>query len=244
MGQSLQKLHAKKVLVADLVGPQGQAHPLGQWLADQLSETLSRDYPSLQVIHRPSARPFSSDEPAFIPSANNDVAKAQSAARDWAHRLGANAVITGVFGSVSQGVAIALSAQSSTGEGLMLAEEWGTVPVSDTITALSREPLPSVSPDVPAAGRNGFGTPECIYCPAPDYTDPARKDKLQGVVMLQLTVTADGRPTDIYVWKSLEGGLGAKAVKVIKTWKFKPALGPDGKPAAVTTLIEVTFRLY
>lgn len=94
------------------------------------------------------------------------------------------------------------------------------------------------------AGRNGFGAPECIYCPVPGYTDPARKDKLQGTVMLQLTITADGRPTDIYVWKSLGGGLDAQAVKVISTWKFKPALGPDGKPAAVTTPVEVTFHLY
>jgi len=244
MGQSLQKLHSKRVIVADFTGPRGEANPVGRWLADQLSESLRAGFPALRVIDRPAPRPFSSYEPAPIATANSDLGKAQSAARAWAHRLGANTVVTGMFASVSPGVAISLKAQRSTGEGMTIAEEWGVVPVSDVISALSREPLPSLSPDVPTAGRNGFGIPECIYCPAPGYTDPARKDKVQGTVALQVTITADGLPTDIYVWKSLGGGLGAQAVKVISTWKFKPALGPDGKPAAVTTPIEVTFHLY
>lgn len=244
MGQALQNLHSKRVIVADFTGPHGEANPVGRWLADQLSESLSTGFPALKVIDRPAPRPFSSDEPAPIASGDNNLEKAKSAARDWAHRLGANFVITGMFASVSQGVAISLKAQSSSGAGMELAEEWAVVPVSDAMSALSREPLPSLFPNVPTAGRNGFGAPECIYCPAPGYSDRARKDKVQGTVVLQLTITADGRPTNIYVWKSLGGGLDAQAVKVISTWKFKPALGPDGKPAVVTTPIEVTFHLY
>jgi hypothetical protein len=29
----------------------------------------------------------------------------------------------------------------------------------------------------------------------------------------------------------------------VKTWRFRPAKGPDGKPAAVVQTIEVEFRL-
>jgi hypothetical protein len=29
----------------------------------------------------------------------------------------------------------------------------------------------------------------------------------------------------------------------VKTWRFRPAVGPDGKPAAVMQTIEVEFRL-
>jgi protein TonB len=38
-------------------------------------------------------------------------------------------------------------------------------------------------------------------------------------------------------------GLEEKAVEAVKQWRFKPALGPSGKPVAVVVPIEVTFRL-
>jgi outer membrane biosynthesis protein TonB len=34
------------------------------------------------------------------------------------------------------------------------------------------------------------------------------------------------------------------AIAAVRTWRFKPALGPDGKPVTVNAPIEVTFRLY
>src|SRR5207253_1301690 len=43
------------------------------------------------------------------------------------------------------------------------------------------------------AGLNGVGSPMCIYCPQPEYSDEARKAKYQGTVLLDVTVTADGR---------------------------------------------------
>jgi protein TonB len=38
-------------------------------------------------------------------------------------------------------------------------------------------------------------------------------------------------------------GLEDKAIEAVKNWRFKPALGPNGKPVATLTPIEVTFRL-
>ena len=57
-------------------------------------------------------------------------------------------------------------------------------------------------------------------------------------------ITADGRATDIHVAKGLGLGLDEKAVEAVRTWRFRPALGPDGKPASVRQTIEVTFHLY
>jgi TonB family protein len=244
IGEELKNLHVRSVIVADLTGPQGQAHPVGKWLADQLSHDLAASFPALEVLDRPRPQPFSSEDASSAVPGMTNLAKAQSAARDWARRLGANVVITGIFADVGQGIGISLKALNSSDAGLLLAEEWGAVPTSDIISDLSADPLPSISPRVPTAGRNGFGIPECIYCPAPVYTDQARRQKLIGAVVLQVTVTADGKPTSIYIWKSLGGGLDAQAVKVVSTWKMKPATGPDGKPAAVTTPIELTFGLY
>ncbi len=94
------------------------------------------------------------------------------------------------------------------------------------------------------AGVNGVGTPTCIYCPDPLYSDEARKAKYQGTVVLYVIITADGRAVDIHVAKGPGLGLEEKAIEAVRTWRFKPALGPNGRPVAVSIPIEVTFRLF
>ncbi len=95
----------------------------------------------------------------------------------------------------------------------------------------------------PGAGTNGYGEPTCLFCPSPAFSDEAVKAKYQGVVTLQVVVTPDGRATNIRVIKGLGVGLDEKAIEAVRGWRFNPARGPDGRPAAVTALIEVTFRL-
>ena len=94
------------------------------------------------------------------------------------------------------------------------------------------------------AGVNGVGSPECIYCPPPPYSDDARRAKYMGSVVLQITVTPDGRAVNISIVKDPGMGLGEKAVEAVRTWKFRPAAGPSGKIIPVMIDIEVTFHLY
>ena len=94
------------------------------------------------------------------------------------------------------------------------------------------------------AGVNGVGVPVCLYCPIPQYSDEARKAKYQGTVVLQVTITTDGRAVNISVVKGPGLGLEEKAIEAVKGWKFKPAVGPNGKIVPTLVPIEVTFRLY
>lgn len=96
---------------------------------------------------------------------------------------------------------------------------------------------------VPYAGGCDYGSPSCVYCPDPKYSDAARQVKFMGTVIVQLIVNADGRPSDIVVIKDPGMGLGEKAVEAVRTWQFRPALGPNRKPAATRINIEVQFRL-
>jgi periplasmic protein TonB len=96
----------------------------------------------------------------------------------------------------------------------------------------------------PNAGTGGYGTPQCLYCPRADYSDEAMKVKVQGVVELIAVITPDGKVTDVHVAKGLGLGLDEKAIEAVRTWRLKPALGPDGRPASVRQIIEVTFQLY
>ena len=102
------------------------------------------------------------------------------------------------------------------------------------------------SPDKLAAtraGANGVSVPKCIYCPPPQFTDEARVAHVQGSVLLEVTVTEEGRAENISVLKRAGYGLDENAIDAVSKWQFKPALGPNGHPLRTTVPIEVTFRL-
>jgi protein TonB len=92
-------------------------------------------------------------------------------------------------------------------------------------------------------GSNGVGFPTCDYCPDAKYSEEARKAKFQGVVLLQVIVAADGHATNIEVVRGPGLGLEEQAVAAVKTWRFKPALGPGRVPVATRVEIEVQFHL-
>ena len=94
------------------------------------------------------------------------------------------------------------------------------------------------------AGVNGVGSPVCIYCPLPEYSDEARKAKYQGSVTLDVLVTTDGRVMDPRVIKGPGLGLEEKAIAQVRNWKLKPAIGPSGKPVNARVIIEVAFRIF
>ena len=95
----------------------------------------------------------------------------------------------------------------------------------------------------PSAGTNGYGDIVCIYCPPPTFSDEAVETKMQGTVLVQVTVTPDGRASDIHVLKGLSMGLDEKVIEAVRTWRFKPSTGPNGRPTTAVTNIEVGFRL-
>jgi protein TonB len=97
--------------------------------------------------------------------------------------------------------------------------------------------------DIFRPGANGVGYPTCDYCPDAKYSEEARKAKFQGVVVLQVIVSRDGRATNIQVVKGPGLGLEEQAIAAVQTWRFKPALGPNHLPVATEIDVEVNFRL-
>lgn len=105
------------------------------------------------------------------------------------------------------------------------------------------EPITIDGTPVFRAGQKGIGYPSCLYCPEPQNTEDARKANFQGIVVLQIIVQADGHATNIQVVKGAGLGLDEKAIEAVRAWRFKPAVGPDGRPVATITPINVNFRL-
>jgi periplasmic protein TonB len=88
----------------------------------------------------------------------------------------------------------------------------------------------------------GVTAPVAIYRPDPEYSEEARKAKIQGTVVLEVVVDESGRVRNPKILQSLGLGLEEQAIKTILTWKFKPAM-KGGKPVAVSILVHTLFRL-
>ncbi len=76
----------------------------------------------------------------------------------------------------------------------------------------------------------------------PDYTEPARKAKVAGTVVVEAIIDTHGNVQDVKVIKGLPMGLGIEAEKAVKRWKFKPGT-LNGEPVAVIFNLTVTFQL-
>ena len=112
-----------------------------------------------------------------------------------------------------------------------------------TATGLNNSSAHGLENGVSRPGAGGVGYPSCIYCPDPKYSPLARKKKLEGTVVLQAIIQADGGVTGIQVVKSPDPELTPLAIDAARTWRLNPARRADGEAVPVILTIEITFRL-
>jgi protein TonB len=116
------------------------------------------------------------------------------------------------------------------------------------------KPLQSLIQIPPANIIWATGFPlQLIFAPDPEFTDLARRKRLEGTVVVALTVDTAGKPQDVRVARSLSQdiskkykqialGLDDNAVAAVKQYRFQPAQF-QGKPVPVETKVEVNFRI-
>lgn len=84
--------------------------------------------------------------------------------------------------------------------------------------------------------------PQAIYNPQPQYSEEARRAKMQGNVTVSCVVGADGLVHDAKVVRPAGYGMDENALEAVRQWRFEPAK-KDGQPVPVQVNIEVSFRL-
>ena len=95
----------------------------------------------------------------------------------------------------------------------------------------------------PAVPPNAASGPVCIDCPPARFPPEARRAKiLEGNVLLEITVSEKGRPSDIKVLSDPGNGFAREAVDAVKRWKFKPAIAKDGTKISTRIQINVVSR--
>jgi protein TonB len=83
--------------------------------------------------------------------------------------------------------------------------------------------------------------PQRIKNVNPVYPPQAQMDRVQGVVILTVTIGTDGRVTDVQVVRSIPE-LDAAAIAAVKQWEYTPTL-QNGVPVAVIMTVTVNFYL-
>lgn len=242
IAESVVKTKRKSVIVLDFSGPDEKYTALGQALAANFSTALGKSSGKFSVAAREGI-----DEnlakTGVPPSSFNDIDMIMWVAGEFK----AESVVVGKL--TLDGDRLEIAADCYLVDSRKRIAGFKT---TSTISAEMRElmnkaveyPDPKVDTKVPAAGQTGYTYPKCAQCPEAPYDQRAIDHRYQGTVLLSVIVGADGRATNIVVMKALPYGLTAKAIEAVASWKFKPAIGPDGRPAAVRQAIEVTFHLH
>ena len=156
-----------------------------------------------------------------------------------AQAAGAEVVVTGNIEQDSKSVKISVTALNvSTGK--KIEQRNIVVPRTRTLDDLAAR---LVQPDGPIylVGQNGVSMPACTYCPTPQYTDEARKNELEGKVVVAAIIDRSGKAEKILKVKGLCDGLTEQAIAVVRRWRFKPAQDSRGNAVTVMVPLDVTF---
>lgn len=116
------------------------------------------------------------------------------------------------------------------------------LPTDDIVFGIPEGPPPS-EPSGPIHVGGDMNPPVKINAPQPQYTEIARKARIQGVVIVQAIIDKQGNVTRVKLLKGLPMGLDQAAVEAIKRWRFKPATLSDGRPVSVYYTLTVNFQL-
>ncbi|HEY8133563.1 MAG TPA: energy transducer TonB [Thermoanaerobaculia bacterium] len=76
----------------------------------------------------------------------------------------------------------------------------------------------------------------------PQYTPEARKDRISGIVILEVIIDKAGTVQDAVVLKGLPDGLSESAVAAVKQWTFRPGT-LNGQPVDVVFTLTVNFKV-
>ena len=85
--------------------------------------------------------------------------------------------------------------------------------------------------------------PNYLRNPPPNYLAESRKLREEGVVLLKVSVTAEGRAADVQLQRSSGfARLDDAALKAVRRWEFNPARS-GSTPVACAVEVPVRFGL-
>lgn len=118
----------------------------------------------------------------------------------------------------------------------------GTGPVGPIGIGTTTVLPPAPVEDQPIRVFGAVKRPEMLSGAQPRYTEPARRARIQGTVILEAVIDQKGLVTDLRVLKSLPLGLDQSALDAVRDWRFRPAT-LEGRPVKVYYTLTVNFQI-
>jgi TonB family protein len=106
---------------------------------------------------------------------------------------------------------------------------------------LSGEESPA-KPETVIQVSNSVDPPRRAFTPVAQYTDTARANRVQGVVVSQLILDREGCVVHVQILKGLPDGLDDSVRRMHRWWAYDPATF-QGEPVAVYYNVTTNFRL-
>lgn len=91
--------------------------------------------------------------------------------------------------------------------------------------------------------ESGLSEPKIVERVAPAYPEAARDERVQGAVVVEVTIGTDGRVSDAKAIEDPDARLTAAALEAVAQWRFEPARTAKGKAVAVRLAVTVNFKL-
>jgi periplasmic protein TonB len=101
---------------------------------------------------------------------------------------------------------------------------------------------PGVEGLVPQPMRGDIRQPVAIYKVEPEYSEEARKVRVQGTVVVEALIDEKGNTRALRVREGLGYGLDEQAMEAVNHWRFRPATR-GGHPIPLVGTFYLTFRL-
>lgn len=122
-------------------------------------------------------------------------------------------------------------------------------PGSSVPDPFGRHQLPGDGPDYPNAspgpyktGTEGVSEPVLIHTVDPVYPNLAIRARLQGFVLVEAIIAADGTVTDVRMLETTSPLFNASAIDAVRKWRYRPATY-GGRAVPVYLTVRVTFTL-
>lgn len=98
--------------------------------------------------------------------------------------------------------------------------------------------------NAPGAYRVGgdVRAPVVVKRVEPMYPEEARKDRISGIVIIEVLVDKTGNVKDAVVLKDLPEGLSEAALTAVKQWQFQPAT-LNGEPVEALFNLTINFKI-
>ena len=117
--------------------------------------------------------------------------------------------------------------------------------LQETVTARSGgpppPPPPPPAPGAPVRVGGNVRAPQQVYKANPIYPEEAKAARIQGVVILEAIIGADGRVADARILRSIPA-LDQAALDAVRQWQYTPTM-MNGVPVPVIMTVTVQFTL-